>query len=387
MPLKYRTLPNWRDQYNPLRGLTLNRIIAMEDQAERGEWADLQFYWHHMEGVDSIVRSAVAKRLSYVNALDWEIRQIETEDPNLAAEQAEVLRYAYDRIDNLKEAATRAAYAVFTGYSIFEKERGGYGPFIKKLHYIEPWFWIRDKEHAIWRFNPEAKPGSLGGEIVDNRDLVIVDFGDPIYRSIGRTFFAKQLSLADWDQALENGANQSVFVVGPPGATDEEEAEYQALAEAITSNLRGYLPNGADVKLTDPGSRNRMPYYDRIKYSDEQIVLAATGGILTMLTEAGSGTLAGGAHENSLLALARADAAKVSELFQQQIDKEVLREFFPKQPTAAYFHFDVPKATESLSDIVELVSNLSWAGYRVEMKQLEEKLGLKLEMIPQGEMP
>jgi hypothetical protein len=48
---------------------------------------------------------------------------------------------------------------------------------------------------------------------------------------------------------------------------------------------------------TRPG--NRPPFAERIDYCDRQIVLAATGGILTMLTESGSGTLAGGAHSDA----------------------------------------------------------------------------------------
>ena len=29
----------WRDFYNPIRGLTMTRLVAMEDQAERGQFA------------------------------------------------------------------------------------------------------------------------------------------------------------------------------------------------------------------------------------------------------------------------------------------------------------------------------------------------------------
>jgi hypothetical protein len=35
MPLQ-RPSSTWRDHYNPLRGLTMARIVAMEDAAERG---------------------------------------------------------------------------------------------------------------------------------------------------------------------------------------------------------------------------------------------------------------------------------------------------------------------------------------------------------------
>ncbi|MFU8833500.1 MAG: DUF935 family protein, partial [Wenzhouxiangella sp.] len=221
--------------------------------------------------------------------------------------------------------------------------------------------------------------GALRGELADPQRLIVHQPGDPLFMAIGRNFFAKQLALADWDLALENGANQSVFIVGPPGTTPEKEEEYLHLAEQLTSNLRGYLPNGADVKITDLAARSKMPYFERIEYADKQIVMAATGGLLTMLSQAGSGTLAGGTHQATLTALARADAAAISEVFQQQIDREILRAFFPGQPPAVYFRFDIPQPAESPTEFIQAVSGLSWSGYRVSKEQLEEKTGLKIE--------
>ena len=100
-----------------------------------------------------------------------------------------------------------------------------------------------------------------------------------------------------------------------------------------------------------------------------------------MLTEAGSGTLAGGAHSDTLIGLARTDAAKISELFQKAFDREVLNAFFPGWPLSVYFRFDIPQKQETMSEIIEAASALSWSGYRIEKNMLEEKLGLKLELI------
>ncbi|HMO51249.1 MAG TPA: DUF935 family protein [Kiritimatiellia bacterium] len=364
------------------------RIVAMEESANRGDLADLQWFWHHMVQTDVTVASAVAKRLSHINSLDWEIRIVETADPVLAQEQADVLRYAYDRIENLKEAVEKIALGIFSGHSHLEKVRTGYGPLIARLEHIPPWYWIYDTKGKRWYFNPESKPGVHHGQPVDERDLVIFHPGDPLFKSIGRHFFSKQLALADWDIALENGANQSIFVIGPPGTTPEKEQEYLTLAENVTSNLRGYLPNGADVKITDLAARSKMPYFERIDYADKQIVMAATGGLLTMLTQSGSGTLAGNAHSETLIGLARADAAKISEVFQRHIDRPVLQAFFPGYPVAVYFQYDLPQPQETLSEIIEAASGLSWSGYRIEQGQLEEKLGLKLELMdapPGGE--
>lgn len=126
-----------------------------------------------------------------------------------------------------------------------------------------------------------------------------------------------------------------------------------------------------------------MPYFERVEYADKQIVLAATGGMLTMLSQSGTGALAGGAHSETLMRLARADAATISEVFQRQIDREILHAFFPGEPITVYFRFDLPQSEESMADIIQAAANLSWSGYRIDQRQLEEKLGLKLERIQQ----
>ncbi len=262
--MAYKPQPSFRDHYNPLRGLTMSRIVGMEEAAQRGDMADLQWFWHHMAETDVTVASAVAKRLSHMQSLDWEIRTVETADPHLAEEQAEVLRYAYERIENLQEAATKLAFAVFPGFTILEKISTGMAEMVSRLEYIPCWHWNYDKVGDRWYFNAESRPGQLAGELANPRDLLIHHPTENLFKSIGRNFFSKQLALADWDIALENGANQAVFIVGPPGTSPEKEQEYLNLAENLTSNLRGYLPNGADVRITDLAARSKMPYFERI---------------------------------------------------------------------------------------------------------------------------
>jgi phage gp29-like protein len=159
----YRTKPDTAT-VQPLRGVA-SRIVAMADAAARGEMADLQGLWRHMQDTDVTVASAVAKRLGYIESLDWEIRTIENTDQILAAEQAAVLRYAYERVQNLQEAAKNIAYANFTGFSILEKIRTGYGPFVKRLEYIPCQYWNYRKDAKQWYFNPEARSGMTGNEI------------------------------------------------------------------------------------------------------------------------------------------------------------------------------------------------------------------------------
>ena len=377
----YRTNSTWRDCYNPLRGLSMAGIVGMEEQAETGDIANLEWFWEYMQKTDITVKAAVEKRLAGLKALDWEIRVAENVDATLAKEQQDLLRTAYDRIENLVEAAGYLGRAKFAGVSMMEKIGIEGTPFVRRFEEVPPWHLARDRQTGNWLFNPDAT-GGVHGEPVDASAVVTVTDEQPIFRSIGRAFFAKQLAMADWDLALENGANQAVFFVMPEGTTKEQQAAYQEMAETVASNMRGALPHGTEVRVTDLGARDKMPFMERIKYSDEQIVLAATGGLLTMLTQSGSGTLAGGAHMSGLYDLYKSDASEISEAFQRQIDAPILNTYFPNLPKAAYFRFDIPKPEESLKEMMEVVSTLSWVGLRIPPSVLSEKIGFALEPIP-----
>ncbi len=68
-------------------------------------------------------------------------------------------------------------------------------------------------------------------------------------------------------------------------------------------------------------------------------------------------------------------------MFSKSIDREILNAFFPGWPISVYFQFNIPQPQESMGEIIEAASALSWSGYRIVQSQLEERLGLKLEQI------
>jgi phage gp29-like protein len=369
-------VPQWREAYNPLRGLTVARLNSIHDAAARGQYAAAQWLYKYMQSADVTIQAAVERRLAFVDALTWQIRTVEAADPALARDQAETLRQAYNRIENLRDASRALALSAFTGYAIIDKVPAG-ELFPDRLDEIPPWFWVRPRGRP-WELNPEIRDECPRGEPVEPARLVTIE-RTPAFKPIAHHYHAKVLASADWDAMLQASANPSAFFVAPESHnTDEKLAEFQAIAEQLVSNGRGALPHGTELKTIDlarPGSR--PPFAERIDYCDRQIVMAATGGILTMLTESGSGTLAGGAHSDALFQLARADAGKLSETYQQHLDAPILRATFPGQPVAAFFEFDVPQ-TENTAKLLEAAANLNWAGYRVDQKQLEEKTGLKL---------
>ena len=375
----------WRDQYNPLRGLSLPKLVTLLEAGERGAYADLQWFYHYMERSDAMIHAVIQRRRAALLACDWDIRVSADEDSDkaLAEEQAAFLREAYDRVENFRDAVSFLFSGLFRGYAHLEKHIAPSG-MVTRLEPVEQWFWVRDGLFGAWEYNQDARSGVSRGVGVDFENFLVFE-SVPLNRMLAVLYLRKNLSQKDWDSFLEVYGIPSIFLVGPPNTPETKEAEYHAVAQEIMADGRGYLPYGSDVKFVNGGG-NKPPFLEHIDYIDRQITLAATGGLLTMLAEAGSGTLAGTAHSDTFLQIARSDAALLSGLFQEQFDTPLLREYFPDQPILAYFEF-APPAADEVSRVVKDAVELAKAGVRIDLRELEEKTGYKLDVANNAKVP
>ena len=421
----------WRDAYNPLRGMSLPKLMSLLDAGERGQYADLQWFYHFMERSDAMVFSVMQRRRAALLSCDWDIKQVpETVeggrlkverdgnpkpeergseqkiakgakgqreptpafrlredatagqdghpsgggDQVLAEEQAAMLRECYDRIENLRDAVAFLFGGFFRGYAHLEKHYAASG-IIQRLEPVEQWFWVRDGMYGAWEYNQNAVSGRYRGVPIDPANFVILDTV-ALNRLLSMQYLARTLTLKDWDSFLEVYGVPSVFLVGPPNTPEAKEEEYLRIADELVSDGRGYLPNGSDIKYVNGGG-NHPPYKERLEYLDRQITLVATGGLLTMLTESGSGTLAGNAHSETFMQIARGDALTVSEVLQEHLDAPLLAEFFPGQPVLGYFEF-APGVSDQSSRVVDDALKLAKAGVKVDSEELSEKTGYKL---------
>jgi len=365
------------------------KLVSLLEAGERGAYADLQWFYHYMERSDAMIHAVIQRRRAALLACDWDIRlcppeasiqtsesrnQKKTSDQVLADEQAAFLREAYDRVENFRDAVSFLFSGFFRGFAHLEKNFESAG-MVTRLEPVEQWFWVRDGLFGAWEYNQNAVSGRGRGVPVDTENFLIFE-ALPLNRILAFQYFRKNLSQTDWDSLLEVYGIPSVFLIGPPNTPETKEAEYLKIAQEIMSDGRGYLPYGSDVKFVNGGG-NKPPYLEHIDYVDRQITLAATGGLLTMLAEAGSGTLAGNAHSDTFLQIARGDAALLSGLFQEQFDTPLLREYFPDQPILAYFEF-APPAADEVSRVVKDAVELAKAGFWMDARELEEKTGYKL---------
>lgn len=387
-----QSVSRWRAQFNPLRGLTFQRAVSLLEEGERGAYADLQWTYRFIEKRDATLRALVQLRTAAIKKLDWDIKLVESDDPTrtaLAAKQAETLRAAYEKIDNLKEAVAFLALAEFRGYSHLEKVYAGDNPAGGVVHLdpVPQWHWCRDTLYAPWAYN-ESAASTIRGEPIDPRHFLIREVAAPIDEIALLCFLRKNLSQKDWDGFVETYGIPPVFATMPPNVPPDKEAEYQAMAEAVVGDMRGTLPNGADIKTVDAGQRGANPFKEHKSDQSEELVLAGTSGKLTMLSSpTGIGGGATDAHQDTFDSLAQAEAAEISELFQKQFDRAVLDAAgFSGQPALAYFQLAAEDKTD-IGQILDHAVKASQAGYRIAAAELSEKTGYQLTEAPAPASP
>ncbi len=381
----------WREFYNPLRGLSLPKLVSLLEAGERGQYADLQWMYYYMERSDPMIFSILQRRRAALLDSDWDVRlpadargqrldgrgqmgESRGGDEVLAQEQAAFLREVYDGIENFKDALGFLFTGFSRGFAHVEKHFGEYGE-ILRLEPVEQWFWVRDGMFGDWEYNENAVSGRRRGVPIERENFVIFE-SVALNRMLAVLYLRRNLSQKDWDSYLEVFGIPSVFLIGPPNAAEAKEKEYQAIAEEIISDGRGYLPNGSDLKYVTGGG-NKPPFREHLEYLDRQITMVGTGGLLTMLTEAGSGTLAGGAHQDTFQQIARSDAVTLSGVLQREIDLPMLAQAFPGYPALAYFEF-APSISDQASRVVQDAAQLASAGFAVDPAEISEKSGYRV---------
>lgn len=349
----------------------------MLEAAERGIYSDLQWLYRFIEKRDATIRALVMRRRSALEKLDWNIKVKPEEENAKAKAQQEALRDAYDMIDNLREAIDFLALAEFRGFSHVEKHFNADGD-VFHLEPVEQWYWARRMPRRRWLYNKRAQSTDNGFEI-DNRNFIIREVSYPINEVAVICYMRKSLSHKDWDAFVETYGLPPLFIEMPESAPIGLQVEYQQLAEKIIADMRGVLPFGAKIHTVAPDNYGTFsPFKEHIDYQDSQIVMAGTGGKLTMLNDpTGLGSGQSEVHAATFDEIAKAEAKQINECFQKQLDHFILNQLFPGEEHLAYFELEAEDDID-VNQLVQNVVSLNSAGYREDVEELAEKTGLKL---------
>ncbi len=383
------TMNRWRDANNPLRGLTMPRAVALMEQAQRGINADLQWLYGAETGIEATdpdLMVIIERTLAGVADCEWEVALIPEDsagfDKILADEQAAFLRESYAQCDNLDDALEHLVMARFRGYSHLQ-------PWIAadwSLDHLEPlpqWNMVRNGTRQDWAWNPNANQAGYASMLDENRltpdDYILLVSKRPVNR-IGLIKYVRSTTAEkDWDGYVEIYGIPGVFIIMPEKVPEGREEEYAEKAEEAAEAGSGALPHDSDVKTLSE-ARGTQPFQMRLEWLQKQLVLAGTGGLLTMLTEAGSGTLAGGAHTSAWDQIIRRTARSVSKPLHQQYDRRALAARFPGRPAQAYFNLRA-RQEKDVGKVVENITKLAAAGFIVPDDQAKKETGYDVRYV------
>ena len=389
-----RSANRWRDRYNPLRGLTIGRVVHLLEAGERGELAELQWVFRAIEKRFATLRSLVKRRAAALKKLDWDIKVVSELPAGTTEAQAEeqrtFLRERYETINNLTEAIGLLALAEFRGLSVIQKHRGAEGT-VTDLHWLPQWNFIRKGAFGPLYWNPDAHAigaeslkdeNRIGSDTLPLSEFLIREEPMPINEIALVAFVNCGMAKKDWAAFVEMYGIPGAIITLPPQIPQGQENEYKDAAQQVAEGASGALPHGSDAKFPGVNIRGNSPFKEFIDAEKEDVVLAGTGGKLTMLNEAtGIGGGQADVHSDVFDELAQGEAAEISEIFQKQFDLPELEARFPGQPILAYFEL-AAKDEEDVDALTDRVVKFHQAGFQTDPKEVSEKSGLHLQAKP-----
>ena len=366
----------WLERVNPLQGLTITQAKNIFDVARAHGSPLLQKIYEEIELTDPVLMTCVERRQSALAGLGWRaVANASAADDAKAEEQRKALEAFANGIENLDEAIEHLDLAFFRGYSVCQPIWEGIR--VRRVNLLNSWNFLRgDDDRLMW--NPECTLDPKGcEEITPAARVVQLNRRRAIDWPALSIYIRKYVGERDWGRFLERYGIPPVDVIMAPNATDEQRQEYLDCAEAAKNGSSVAYPSGTSISRAET-SRGQDPFTAFIEHQEKLIVLMATGGTLTSLAQADTGSLAGGAQMDVWEQIVQRDGVVISAALNRDLFIPFLREAFPGEPVMAHFEIgkeDEPSATEA----ADLAGKLKVAGWRVDQSQLEEQTGLKLE--------
>ena len=373
----------WLNYERPLEFLSVDTIRRAMGESLRGAWAQLQWLWEQLEPADSILATCVERRLGALKRIPWDIvkkEDLSDAEDTLAEAQLRTLRDLANAIENLDEGIAALAQASFRHYRHLQMLETEYGSL--RLNITENWNWCRDGYRGPWMWNPAATYGLTKGEPlpVPQESIISRICPLPIDQPAMMLALDRKNARAQWLVFNGRYGVPPLFAIMPQGIDEATRRKYMDFARRCISNAAGVLPAGSDVKAVNPGATGPDTFSRLIDLSTQEMVLRATGGLMTMLTAPGAGTNTetGSAHQDAFDDLAAAEAEEIAAVLQESLFAPALDQWHPGQPHLVEFAMRRPDSDNATGTIAN-VASLATAGYRTDAAQVSDLTGLAVQ--------
>lgn len=372
-----------RERQNELPWLTPQRAVELYEAWRRGELADVQRVWEQLEETDDTLGTVLDKRQRALADMPWAILTDaeaigdDAERARKAELQQAYLQTVFNAVENLEEAFVHLGMADFRGVAALEITGN-----MQRMRWevIEPWCLARPVRRGPWMYNAKAESTFSTLEALD-AELTIVREARPIDLACMFLIVDKMHAIHGWDAFLDVYGNPSIFLELPPATGEQMARVYDALAKRIIGDGRGTVPNGSKFQTVETRQNNCDSFEKRAKWCENAIITVATGGLLTITTESGSGTLAGSAHTDSFENLVAGSAASISAAINRQFTRRLLAAAFPDDPPLAYFSL-APEPADERMQLAQLLATLKTAGWQTTQEKASELMQMDVEPVP-----
>ena len=372
-----------KEAANDLHFLSPQRAVQLFGDYRRGMMADVQRIFDQLEQYDDALFTSVRARQAALEAMPWSIvidSEAVGDSPKrqqLAEAQKDCLGTLLGNVENFEEAYVHLGKADFAGVAALDLTGND-----RRMRWepMEPWCLARPSHALPWAWNAQAELNPPTLQDLDP-DKVIIREAYSIDLVALFLICSKYHAEKAWDAFLDMFGNPSIFLEMPGATSQDQAAQYDALVRRLIGEGRGTIPQGAKFQTVETARDNSAAFQERAKWCREAIITIATGGTLTVTSEAGSGTLAGNAHEDSFDRLAAASALSITRAINRQFCRRKLQEKFPGAPILASFEL-APEKPDDRAAQAQIIATLAGAGFKPSADTVSEMMGFEVQDAP-----
>lgn len=389
--VRYHDLLRAKRTQNPLSGLNPAKVRRLYELYREGKYADVQLAWDALEEYDDMLGTVLERRQSALGEMEWDVlidARAVGEDAALQARaeaQQDYITRRLREVENLSDAIKWLGLANFRRYSALEVLPAGSGERWLPIHH---WLLCRPALEGAWCYNEAAETSCTRTEPIDMSAVILREVARPIDLVAMFLISAKEAAIDGWDSFLEVFGNPALFFKMPPGTSDAQRDEFAAIIKEISSDGSGVYPDGGEIHTVETSAANADAFSSRAEWCDKALVRRATGGLLTVLAESGSGTLAGSAHMEAFRQIAANDAISIAECINRQYVRRRIAAEFPGEPVLVYFTLTQPVINDRAAT-VNMLCQLAGQRWRATDEAVSEEVGVEVhteEAAPQPPM-
>ena len=365
----------WLERTNPLVGVSIRTAQNIWDAARAGDTQRLHWLFNEIESANPVLFTCIERRQAAIAGFQLKVSALPSMEGGLADEQKNAVESFIAGIENFTEMLEHLDSAFFRGFAlaqpIWEEDAT-----VREIRLHNSWeFLVHD---GVLYHNPECNGFTRDAVSCADAGLIGIQRRRAIDYPALSIHIRHAVSERDWGRFLERYALPKPAVTMAPNATNELRGDYLAAARAVENGQVSVWPSGSSITDFAGGSRGTDPFNSFIDHQEKLIVLLATGGTLTSLAQADTGSLAGGAQMQVWKEIVRRDAGVLAQAVMRSLIKPFLAAKFGAQPCAVDFSLDFP-SERSAQDAANVAATLKQAGWRVDQGELEKAVGFTLE--------